>query len=49
MVVAILLGVSLGTYQPTDPSFFHQTPQQGPVQNLAGRVGAAPRLGEQGI
>ena len=40
MVVAILLGVSLGTYQPTDPSFFHQTLQQGPVQNLAGRVGA---------
>jgi len=40
MVVAILLGVSLGTYHPTDPSFFHQTLQQGPVQNLAGRVGA---------
>ena len=40
MVVAILLGVSLFTYQPTDPSFFHQTPEPVPVQNLAGRVGA---------
>ena len=40
IVVAVLLGVSLGTYQPTDPSFFHQTPQPGPVQNLAGRFGA---------
>ena len=40
IVVAVLLGVSLGTYQPTDPSFFHQTPQAGSVQNLAGRFGA---------
>jgi len=40
MVVALLLGVSLGTYHPTDPSFFHQTPQEETVQNLAGRVGA---------
>ena len=38
--MALLLGASLLTYHPADPSFLHQTADNGEVTNLVGPVGA---------
>jgi len=38
--LAVLLAASLGSYQPTDPSFLNQPPPPAPVGNWIGRFGA---------
>ena len=38
--VGLLLMVCLGTYHPTDPSLFHEAPENSPTRNLVGPVGA---------
>lgn len=38
--LAVLLGASLGSFQPADPSFLNQPPPPAPVANWIGRVGA---------
>ncbi|HZI63858.1 MAG TPA: DNA translocase FtsK 4TM domain-containing protein [Thermoanaerobaculia bacterium] len=41
LLVGLLLGISLGSHDPRDPSAFHQTEAPGaPVRNLIGSVGA---------
>ncbi len=40
MAFALLLLVSLLSYSPQDPSFFHYVPRGGAVQNFGGLVGA---------
>jgi S-DNA-T family DNA segregation ATPase FtsK/SpoIIIE len=37
---AVLLGASLATYQPNDPSFLYAPPGDAPAQNLIGALGA---------
>ena len=40
LVLALLLGASLATYHPLDPSLFHQTSGDPEVSNLVGPIGA---------